>query len=155
MEAAWCVVATVGTDVSSSGQSTLVNVWGKRKHASSVQTLKKSNLFLCIVRTFTRRSIYITQLEASAAVALVGAINVGTLLTAGIALTLIEVWMSASQRVSFVILLVLKNLIQYKPSIFCKACVIKLAPGTLLFSKFKLLQLIFQNINTTTLSLLE
>lgn len=53
--------------------------------------LYKFFFFSFIVPTFTCRSIHITQLVASAAVALVGAINVGTLLTAGIALTLIEV----------------------------------------------------------------
>lgn len=34
VEAAWCVVATVGTDVPSSRQSTLINIWGKRMHSS-------------------------------------------------------------------------------------------------------------------------
>lgn len=66
VEAAWCVVASVRTYVSSSGQSTLVNV------------------FTCI-------SIHVTQLVASAAITLIGAINIGTLLTAGAALALIKI----------------------------------------------------------------
>lgn len=41
--------------------------------------------------TFTRNAIDVTELESTTAVALVGAIHIGTLLTTGVALTLIQI----------------------------------------------------------------
>lgn len=41
--------------------------------------------------TFTRNAIDVTELESAAAIALVGAIHIGTLLATGVALTLIQI----------------------------------------------------------------
>lgn len=66
MEAAWGVVTAIGADVTSGGQGTLIYI-------------------------FTSYAIYVTELVATATVTLVGAIHVGTLLTAWVALTLIQI----------------------------------------------------------------
>lgn len=41
--------------------------------------------------TFTRNAIDVTELESTAAIALVGAVHIGTLLATGVALTLIQI----------------------------------------------------------------
>lgn len=66
MEAARSVVTAVGADVATSGQRTLIYV-------------------------FTSHAIDVTELEASATIALVGAIDVRTLLAAWVCFTLIQV----------------------------------------------------------------
>lgn len=42
--------------------------------------------------TFTSHAIYVTELVATATVTLVGAVHVGTLLTAWVAVTLIQIY---------------------------------------------------------------
>lgn len=66
VEAARCVVTAVGADMTSSRQSTLIYI-------------------------FTAHAIDITELVSTATVTLVGAIHVGTLLTARVALTFIQI----------------------------------------------------------------
>lgn len=66
MEAAWGVVTAIGANVTSSWQSTLIYI-------------------------FTSHAVYVTELVATATVTLVGAVHVGTLLTARVALTLIQI----------------------------------------------------------------
>lgn len=66
VEAARGVVTAIGADMTSSGQGTLIYI-------------------------FTSHAVYVTELVATATVTLVGAIHVGALLTAWVALTLIQI----------------------------------------------------------------
>lgn len=75
----------------------------------------RNHILTCLL-TFTSGSIDITQLVPSATVALIRAINVGTLLTAGIALTFIHICMSAEIS-QIKIILLLKSIISYSHAI--------------------------------------
>lgn len=61
------------------------------KKKKKIYSLKK-NILKLFHFTFTGHAIYVTELVATATVTLVGAVHVGTLLTAWVALTLIQIY---------------------------------------------------------------
>lgn len=96
VEAAWGVVTTIGTNMTSGGQGTLVYIWKYHQNTWGQVKPKEENVYVLLVMfffffTFASHAIDITELVATAAVTLVGAVHVGTLLATWVAFTLIQV----------------------------------------------------------------
>lgn len=103
VEAARRVVTAIGTNMASGGKGALIYVWGMNgnmrlkteKYSKNDLLLKQSSEYSLLAQehnfTFTSQAIDVTELIAAAAVALIGAEHVGALLTAWVALTLVQI----------------------------------------------------------------